>query len=363
MGRDENGKIRRRYETVRGTKRQAQQRLRQLLTAVDHGSTPSTERIKLCDWLQRWTMERIVPHRKRSTVDRYERAIRRHIEPTLGRLELDKISPAEINSFEAQLTAEGESATSVNLVHAVLSGAMRYAASLELIMRNPASLVSPPTKPKKEAQAPSMESVRRMLRLAEELNHYLFPCIHLLAYTGMRRGEAVALTWNNVDLEAGHLNVVASVGRVGRQGLVVDVPKSKSGQRKIDLDARTVEILRDHRRRQIEFRAALGDESWGGDKVFTNHKGDWVNPNMVTRVIGDFARRSGADGITARSLRRFRASVALQTGKNIVVVSKRLGHSNVSITADIYAHALPGWQKETANAFAAAMAAGEPSGN
>ncbi len=255
MGRDENGKIRRRYETVRGTKRQAQQRLRQLLTAVDHGSTPSTERIKLCDWLQRWTMERIVPHRKRSTVDRYERAIRRHIEPTLGRLELDKISPAEINSFEAQLTAEGESATSVNLVHAVLSGAMRYAASLELIMRNPASLVSPPTKPKKEAQAPSMESVRRMLRLAEELNHYLFPCLHLVAYTGMRRGEVVALTWNNVDLEAGHLNVVASVGRVGRQGLVVDVPKSKSGQRKIDLDARTVEILRDHRRRQIEFRA------------------------------------------------------------------------------------------------------------
>ena len=363
MGRGENGKIRKRYETVRGTKRQAQQRLRQLLTAVDHGSTPSTERIKLCDWLQRWMMERIVPHRKLSTVDRYERAIRRHIEPTLGTLELDKISPAQINAFEAGLTANGESATSVNLVHAVLSGAMRYAASLELIMRNPASLVSPPAKPKKEAQAPSMESVRRMLRLAEELNHYLFPCIHLLAYTGMRRGEAVALTWNNVDLEAGHLNVVASVGRVGRQGLVVDVPKSKSGQRKIDLDARTVEILRAHREHQRQFRDALEDDFWGGDKVFTNQQGDWVNPNMVTRVIGDLTRRSGADAITARSLRHFHASVALQTGQNIVVISKRLGHSNVSITSDIYAHELPGWQKEAANAFAAAMAAGESSGN
>ena len=208
-----------------------------------------------------------------------------------------------------------------------------------------------------------MESVRRMLRVAEELNHYLFPCIHLLAYTGMRRGEAVALNWNNVDLEAGHLNVVASVGRVGRQGLVVDVPKSKSGQRKIDLDARTVEILRAHREHQRQFRDALEDDFWGGDKVFTNHQGDWVNPNMVTRVIADLARRSGADAITARSLRHFHASVALQTGQNIVVVSKRLGHSNVSITSDIYAHALPGWQKETANAFAAAMAAGEPSGN
>ena len=137
LGCDENGKIHRRYETVRGTKRQAQQRLCQLLTAVDHGSTPSTERIKLCDWLQRWMMERIVPHRKLSTVDRYERAIRRHIEPSLGPLELDKISPAQINAFEAGLTANGESATSVNLVHAVLSGAMRYAASLELIMPTP----------------------------------------------------------------------------------------------------------------------------------------------------------------------------------------------------------------------------------
>ena len=171
------------------------------------------------------------------------------------------------------------------------------------------------------------------------------------------------MTWNNVDLEVGHLNVVASVGRVGRQGLVVDVPKSKSGQRKIDLDARTVEILRAHREHQRQFRDALEDDLWGGDKVFTNHQGDWVNPNMVTRVIGDLARRSGADAITARSLRHFHASFALQTGQNIVVISKRLGHSNVSITSDIYAHELPGWQKEAANAFAAAMAAGEPSGN
>ena len=76
---------------------------------------------------------------------------------------------------------------------------------------------------------------------------------------------------------------------------------------------------------------------------------------QLTRAVKKLGTRAGHPGMTVRSLRHFHASVALQTGENIVVVSKRLGHSNVSITSDIYAHSLPGWQKETAEAFAEAM--------
>ena len=83
--------------------------------------------------------------------------------------------------------------------------------------------------------------------------------------------------------------------------------------------------------------------------------GEWLNPAMLTRAVKSLGRRVGRPDMTVRSLRHFHASVALQTGQNIVVVSKRLGYSNVSITSDIYAHALPGWQKQTAEAFAQAM--------
>lgn len=90
-------------------------------------------------------------------------------------------------------------------------------------------------------------------------------------------------------------------------------------------------------------------------RVFTNEFGDWIKPYSLTHAVKALGARVGFPRMTVHSLRHFHASVALQTGQNIIVVSKRLGHSNVSITSDIYAHALPGWQRQTADAFAQAM--------
>ena len=96
-------------------------------------------------------------------------------------------------------------------------------------------------------------------------------------------------------------------------------------------------------------------------RVFANPDGGWVRPHQLYRAVKRLGARISKPGITVRSLRHFHASVALQTGQNIVVVSKRLGHSNVSITSDIYAHSLPGWQREAAEAFADAMKPEPPS--
>ena len=89
--------------------------------------------------------------------------------------------------------------------------------------------------------------------------------------------------------------------------------------------------------------------------MFTRPTGEWLNPMQLTRAIKRLGERVGDLNMTVRSPRHFHASVALQAGQDIVVVSKCLGHSNVSITSDIYAHSLPGWQRRAADAFAAAM--------
>ena len=89
--------------------------------------------------------------------------------------------------------------------------------------------------------------------------------------------------------------------------------------------------------------------------VFCDGLGGWLNPMKVTRAVQTLGRRIGQPNLTIRSLRHFHASVALQRGTNIVVVSKRLGHANVSITSNIYAHSLPGWQKQAAVDFEEAM--------
>ena len=101
----------------------------------------------------------------------------------------------------------------VSLVHTILSGAMKHALRMEIIYRNPVSLVAPPPLKRREIVPPSISVVRDALALAREEEHYLFPCIHLIAYTGLRRGEALGLTWDNVDLDQGSIAIEGSLVR------------------------------------------------------------------------------------------------------------------------------------------------------
>ena len=176
----------------------------------------------------------------------------------------------------------------------------------------------------------------------------------------MRRGEALALTWDDVNLEAGYVEVRQSLVRRST-GLTLESPKTVSGERTIDLDSHTVELLRGHRANQdlnIRRTREMGLTYNHRGLVFADAKGGWTNPMRLTRAVKSLGRKAGHDAVTTRALRHFHASVALQQGTNIVVVSKRLGHSTVSITSDIYAHSLPGWQRQAAEDFAAAMASG-----
>ena len=353
LGRDPQGKAQRKWVTVRGTKAQAQRRLRELLVDLDRGIQPP-ERILLKDWLDRWMADHIIPNRRQATRERYEGIIRRYLKPNLGNLELGKVTPLQVQDMETKLLAEGMAPKSVGMVHNVLSGAYRQAMRLELIGRNPVSLVSPPTVHNKEAEAPPVEAVAEMLTFAANEGHPLFTCIYLLAYTGMRRGEALALTWDAVDLEYGNLVVRASLGR-RLTGLEVSSPKTAASERKIDLGPQTVKVLRRHQEEQWRLRTEVGPAYRDNDLVFCDELGGWLNPMKVTRAVKSLGRRVGEPNLTIRSLRHFHASVTLQQGTNLVVVSKRLGHANVSITSNIYAHSLPGWQKQAAVDFEEAM--------
>ena len=174
----------------------------------------------------------------------------------------------------------------------------------------------------------------------------------------MRRGEALGLRWEDVDLDGGYLQVVNSLVRTRERGLILQPPKTASRCWRIDLDTRTVRVLRRHRVAQRKIELELGPFYHDQGIVFANGGGGWMNPGLLGRTVRTLGQRVGYEGLTVRSLRHFHASVVLQEGENIVVVSKRLGHANVSITTDIYAHALPGWQRQAADRFAAAMEGG-----
>ena len=205
----------------------------------------------------------------------------------------------------------------MGIVHTVLSGACTYA-------------------------------VQEILAIAERERHRLFPFLRLLVYTGMRLGEALGLRWSNVNLDQGYVRVVEAAVKTHRQGMITKRPKTTKGVRTIDLDDRTIEVLR-----RLRLKQFLDD--YQGEFVFPHCDGGLMRVTTIIRDLKRLGERVGVPGITFHSLQHFHASVSLQQHQNVVVVSRRLGHSSVVTTLDTYGHVMAGWQKGEADAFAEAM--------
>jgi len=350
-----DGKRRRKFVSVRGTKGQAQQKLRELLMDQHKGIAVTTEKISVRQWLVKWMAEYVVPNARTRTIERYQGLIDRHIVPAIGHVILAKLTPGDIQAMEAKLTDKGMAPKGVELVHTVISGAYKYALRMELVWRNPSKAVTPPKVTRREVEPPDIARVKRLLSLAEEEEHPLFPALHLIAYTGLRRGEALGLRHQDVNLEAGNISVVQSISRSLEKGIIVQPAKSNAGRRAVDLDDGTVNVLRAHVGRQLLRRMELEGLYQDEGLLFPGPLGEPLNPMALTRLYQSYAKRLGMERPRLHDLRHFHASVMLQNGASLLLVSRRLGHASVATTGDVYGHLMPGAQKEAANAFAKAM--------
>ena len=304
------------------------------------------------DWLARWLDETVRPGRKVNTQERYEGIIRRQIIPHLGDVDLAALTPQQIEAMESDLLGSGLAAGTVRNTHTILSSAYKEAIRQGLTDHNPVASVAPPVKRHRRVIPPAVTAVQALLRVAREERHPLYPFLHLLTYTGMRRGEALALRWANVNLAGGYLTVVEAAVKTRTQGLMLTEPKSRHSHRTIDLDDETIDVLGQHRSRQTQGGQPLTDPA---ALVFPGRRKRFMAVSHLQRQLKRLAQLAGDGTITFHSLRHFHATVALQQHQNVVVVSNRLGHSSVSMTLDIYGHTIPGWQRTAAEAFAKAM--------
>jgi integrase len=357
LGRGASGKRVRKFVSVKGRRADADKQLRNLLAAADKGIPIRVEKILVGQWLDTWMHDYVTAKTRVRTMERYKGAINKHILPRLGHVELARLTPRDIQALQAELLSVGLSTSSVDLVHNILSGALKYAVRMEVLWRNPCQAVSPPQIIRKEVSPPDIPGVQHILEMAKADEHALFPCLHLLAYTGIRRGEALGLRWEDVDLELGVISVAQTLGRANG-GLIFQPPKTNAGRRSIDLDAGTVSVLRAHQGQQLLRMMSLDRANADHNLVFSNPLGEPLNPMALTRAFQRLAKRAGITDAKLHDLRHFHASVMLQQNQSPALVSKRLGHASVSTTMDIYSHILPGWQREAADAFAKAMEEG-----
>lgn len=317
----------------------------------------------LTDWLNGL---RLAP----STVASYRKNVRLHIDPYVGSLPLASLTTAKIDAVYRQLEDTGRrdhkantglSARTVRYVHTILSAALAAAVDAGQLAANPAAKAHPPTA--KQAASPEMQvwttgQLAAFLGWSAEHSHF-HSAWHVLAHTGMRRGELLALRWRDIDLEGGTVSIRRSAGivRVKGQGANISEGPTKTGKaRVVDLDDTTVALLRAHRR---DRGALMLTYARNDAVVFGDHEGRTRHPERFSRLFAEAVTRCRRDLATddlplirLHDLRHTHATHLLASGEQVKVVSERLGHANPTITMTVYAHVLPGSQRQAAARFA-----------
>jgi integrase len=347
LGRDPmTGKRRQSWRTVRGTKRDAEALLTRLLHDRDLGVEVRPGRVTVAQFLERWLQDYARPNTAPKTFLRYSQLVRVHLLPALGTIPLSKLRPLHIQGAYSVIQAKGVAARTVLHCHRVLREALAHAVKWQLLGRNPADDVDAPRADRPEVKAPNAEELRRLLVAAESTS--LGALVHTASMTGLRLGELMGLRWQDVDLDAGTLCVLQTAQWLPKQGVIFRQPKTARSRRTVDLSPGTVGRLRQHRQDQLQARLLVGPAYEDRDLVFATAVGMPLDPGNVRRTWARIVRAAGLDGVRFHDLRHAHASLMLQQGVHVKVISERLGHSGIGITMDTYGHLMLGLQAEAA---------------
>jgi len=350
------GKRRQKSQRVKGTKRDAERTLREVLLSLEQGSYVKPNKISLGELLRQWLKDYASMNTTDRTQESYTSIVERHLIPALGRVSLTELQAQHIQSYYAKKLADGRadgkgglSARSVVYHHRILSKALDYAVKMGLVVRNMAKVVEPPRVARVMMQTLSPEEVTRFLDVARETDYYVY--FATLLYTGLRRGELLALRWRNLDLGDGTLSVVETAYRLGSGEYRIKEPKTPQSRRSVILPPSLVELFRVYRFDQELLRIQLGIGLNADDFVFIRSDGSPINPNAISLAFRRIIKRAGLKDIRIHDLRHTHATLMLKAGIHPKVVSERLGHANIGITLDIYSHVLPGLQEAAAEKF------------
>jgi integrase len=292
--------------------------------------------------------------RKASTKDMNASVTRNQIvSSALGGTPLDKVTPRAVEGWLVELRARGLAESTVRIAYDLLSAILNTAVRDGALGRNPVAAVQRPRVTRREAGYLTPDQVRSVLSAAQSTR--FAPLFELLVNTGLRRGEALALQWSDVDLEAGTLRVRGTLARVAGE-LVVTEPKTANSRHTVPLSDTAAQILRTVRLKQTQERLLAGSRWHQTGYVFTTVLGEPCDPRNALHAFKLAAKRAGVPGpVGLHTLRHSAASVMLVNGVPLKVVSDMLGHASVAITGDIYGHVSPDVSREAAAKLAAGL--------
>lgn len=331
------------------SKTQARQEKKRIELEVKQGTYLVDQDIKLATFLQKW-LDHKSKHVTEGTMSHYRPYVNKHLIPHLGHVDIGKVKPSHIQQlYDYYVEEEILTNTSIKHMHRILHNAYNAAIKWEYVSRNPCLGASPPAPEKKMMQ--TWDEIDIQTFLEENMNHRLYMFYLLALSTGMRKGELLGLTWDNIDFTNSVLAVTQAVRKKKGGGYELGKVKTKYAERTISLFDHVNEALKKHKKDQMAYKMENRQSYEDQGLVFATGNGTFFSPHNIQRYWAQSLKESAVKPIRFHDLRHTHATLLLKMKEHPKVVQERLGHSSITVTLDLYSHVMPNIQKEAATNF------------
>lgn len=318
------------------TRQEAHEKLTAIKAQVGQGIPMPDRTWRLGAYLDHWLEDVVRINRRPATHELYEMVVRRYLKPGLGSFSLNRLSVPIVQTFLNKQLADGHSVRKVQIMRTVLSAALTRAVREELLVRNVARLVELPASTPREITPWTATEARHFLSTARA--HPLYPAFLLLILYGLRRGEVLGLRWCDVDRTEGLLHIRQQLQRLS-SGLHIGPLKTRAGHRDLPLlNLARKTLLAERFEQQHAGTAAATDDAHTERLVFTTQSGHPVEPKNLVRAFHQLCDANGIRRIKLHHLRHTTATLLKDLGVPVRDAQLILGHSQISVTQEIYQH-------------------------
>ncbi|MBS4535182.1 site-specific integrase [Clostridium sp. D2Q-14] len=334
-----DGKRKQKWYSGYKTKKEAQKALSKVLNEINTNTLVIPDDSTLGEYLTYWLnmyKDKLSP----TTIAGYTIIIEKHLIPSLGKIKLAKLKPLMVQDYYNKKKLSER--TLLNH-HRLLRKALEDARKWQMIHQNVCDLVNSPKPKKYTAKVLEPSDISKLLATLE--GNRLYIPIALLLMLGLRRGELLGLKWSDIDFKKKILHIRRNLVMDEDSNLVIKDPKNETSKRDLPLSDRAIELFKKQRKENLEMQLYIEDYK-ESEYVFVEPNGDRMNPNNFSKRFNYFVNRNGFKGLRVHDLRHTNATIMLSSGVPAKVASKRLGHSNISTTMDIYSHVLDDLNEE-----------------
>jgi len=307
---------------------------------------PKKDSLYLQTWIYDYFMEFKRNNLKVTTFNSYLGLYRKHIlNSEIGMMQITEIDTISLQKFYNQKASEGYSSKTIRHMSVIINETLDYAVRLRMIEFNPNKYTILPKKEKYEASILTKEEVNVLLEQAKK--EPLYPIVITCLFTGMRKGEIMALKWENVDFKNKVIHIKGSLCRVEKEAdengvrrTVYEVmePKTKKSIRSIPMLEQTYEALNIQKQRQEEDKKLYAEIYRDQDFVFAKFDGSYISQRGFMNQYHAFLKKYDVRDIRFHDLRHTFASLLIESGTSAKVVQELLGHTTITTTMDIYTH-------------------------